>query len=82
MNFAGVGKNRKGEANMVSRADTLPDYLTTEEVAGILGYNVKHVRRMIRKKKLKADKKSGVWLVSCSHQTAQIISVILRLTEH
>ena len=41
----------------------MPDYLTTEEVAAALGYNIESVRRMIRKGQLPADKKMGVWLI-------------------
>jgi len=41
----------------------LPDYLTTEEVAEVLGYHAESVRRMVRNGKLRADKKSGVWLI-------------------
>jgi excisionase family DNA binding protein len=41
----------------------MPDYLTVEEVAEILGYHVKSVRRIIRKGQLRADKKSRVWLI-------------------
>jgi excisionase family DNA binding protein len=48
---------------MVVGASRLPDYLTTEEVANILGYNVQSVRRLVRSGKLRADKKVGVWLI-------------------
>jgi excisionase family DNA binding protein len=41
----------------------MPDYITTEEAAEILGYNVKSVRRLIRRGQLRADKKVGVWLI-------------------
>ena len=41
----------------------MPDYLTAEEVAGILGYHVKYVRRMAKDGKLQADKKAGIWLI-------------------
>jgi excisionase family DNA binding protein len=41
----------------------MPDYLTAEEVADILGYSVQYVRRMLRNGKLRADKKARVWLV-------------------
>ena len=41
----------------------MPDYITTEEAADILGYNVKSVRRLIRQGRLRADKKVGVWLI-------------------
>jgi excisionase family DNA binding protein len=41
----------------------MPDYITTEEVAQILGYHVKSVRRLIRQGKLYAEKKVGVWLI-------------------
>ena len=44
-------------------AGVMPDYLTVTETASTLGYNAEYVRRMIRKKKLRADKKSGVWLI-------------------
>jgi excisionase family DNA binding protein len=40
----------------------MPDYLTTDEVAEILGYHVKSVRRLVRDGKLGAVKK-GVWLI-------------------
>jgi excisionase family DNA binding protein len=41
----------------------MPDYLTVEEVAEILGYHSESVRRIIREGKLGADKKSRVWLI-------------------
>lgn len=41
----------------------ISEYLTTEQVADLLGYNVEYVRRMIRKDKLPAEKLAGVWLV-------------------
>jgi excisionase family DNA binding protein len=41
----------------------LPDYVTTEEAAEILGYHVQYVRKMARTGKLLADKKAGVWLI-------------------
>ena len=41
----------------------LPDYLTTEETATLLGYNIESVRRLLRKGKLRADKKGGMWLI-------------------
>lgn len=41
----------------------MPDYLTVEETAALLGYSAEYVRRMLRNGKLSADKKSGVWLV-------------------
>ena len=41
----------------------MPDYLTVEETADILGYHIESVRRMARRGKLQADKKAGVWLV-------------------
>lgn len=41
----------------------LADYLTVEETAQALGYHPEYVRRMVRKCKLRADRKSGVWLI-------------------
>jgi excisionase family DNA binding protein len=41
----------------------MPDYITTEEAAEILGYHIEHVRWMIRSGKLRADKKAGIWWV-------------------
>jgi len=41
----------------------LPDYLTTEEVAEVLGYHVKSIHRIIKGGRLRADKKSGIWLI-------------------
>jgi excisionase family DNA binding protein len=40
----------------------MPDYITTEEAAGILGYHVAYIRKMVRDGKLSAVKK-GVWLI-------------------
>ncbi len=40
----------------------LPDYLTTDEVAALLGYNTAYVRQMAVDGKLRADKKSRIWL--------------------
>lgn len=59
----GISRAQKGAiAGMQGRGQGLPDYLTTDEVAAKLGYNVKYVRRMARNEKLPADKKAGVWL--------------------
>jgi excisionase family DNA binding protein len=41
----------------------MPDYLTVEETAEVLGYSIEYVRRMLRNGKLSADKKAGIWLV-------------------
>ncbi len=41
----------------------MPDYLTVEEAAEMLGYHVQYVRKMARTGKLRADKKSRVWLI-------------------
>lgn len=48
---------------MIFGGSRLPDYLTTREVAEALGYHVKSVHRIIKDGKLRADKKSGVWLI-------------------
>jgi excisionase family DNA binding protein len=48
---------------MIVGARGLPDYLTVEETAQVLGYSDHYVRRMLRKGKLRADKKGGMWLV-------------------
>jgi excisionase family DNA binding protein len=44
-------------------AVALPDYLTVGETVSALNYSAEYVRRMIRKGKLHADMKCGVWLV-------------------
>ena len=41
----------------------MPDYLTVEETAEALGYHPEYVREMARQGKLRADKKSRVWLI-------------------
>ena len=41
----------------------MPDYITTEEAAEILGYHSVYVRKMVREGKLRADKKAGIWWV-------------------
>jgi excisionase family DNA binding protein len=41
----------------------LPDYITTEEAAEILGYHPESVRDLIRAGKLRADKKGGAWWI-------------------
>ena len=41
----------------------MPDYITTEEAAEILGYHLVHIRKMVREGKLRADKKAGIWWV-------------------
>ena len=48
---------------MVVGVSRLPDYLTVEETAEVLGYSDHYVRRMLRNGKLHADKKGGMWLV-------------------
>jgi excisionase family DNA binding protein len=52
-------------ATGLSRAggQRLPDYVSTEEAAEILGYHVKHIRDMAASGKLRADKKAGVWWI-------------------
>jgi excisionase family DNA binding protein len=42
---------------------TSDEYLTTDEVAEELGYHVESVRRIIRERKLDAEKIKGVWLI-------------------
>jgi excisionase family DNA binding protein len=41
----------------------MPDYLTVEETAEVLGYHPNSVRKMVRAGKLRADKKGTMWLV-------------------
>ena len=41
----------------------ISEYMTIEEVAGVLGYHVKSVYRIVKRGDLKAERK-GVWLVS------------------
>ena len=42
---------------------SLEEYVTAEEAAQMLGYNVQSVRRLVRGGKLRADKRAGVWLI-------------------
>jgi excisionase family DNA binding protein len=49
--------------NMVVGVSRLPDYLTVEETADILGYHPESVRKMVRAGKLRADKKGTMWLI-------------------
>ena len=42
---------------------TMPDYLTVDETADVLGYHADSVRRIIRGGKLRADKKGTMWLI-------------------
>ena len=48
---------------MSVRSTALPDYLTVEETADVLGYHTAYIRKMARNGKLRADKKGGMWLV-------------------
>jgi excisionase family DNA binding protein len=48
---------------MITGVGRLPDYLTAEEVADLLGYHVAYIRKMARAGKLRADKKNRVWLI-------------------
>ena len=41
----------------------LPDYLTTEEAAAELNYHPEHIRWMIRRGKLQADKKGAYYIL-------------------
>ncbi|MCP4542700.1 MAG: helix-turn-helix domain-containing protein [Chloroflexi bacterium] len=41
----------------------LPDYLTVEETAEVLGYHPNSVRKMVRAGKLRAEKKGTMWLI-------------------
>jgi excisionase family DNA binding protein len=45
------------------RSGRLADYLTVKETAEALNYHPEHVREMLREGRLRADKKSGIWLV-------------------
>ncbi len=38
-------------------------WLTTEEAAQILDYNIEYIRRLIRTSRLKAKKHGHIWLV-------------------
>ena len=42
----------------------LKDYMTTEQVAEVLGFHIDHVRRMLREGDLEGLKFGVVWLVS------------------
>lgn len=44
------------------RLADLAEYVTTDEAAEVLDYHVNSVRRLIRRGKLRAEKK-GVWLI-------------------
>jgi excisionase family DNA binding protein len=48
---------------MIVEGNRLPDYLTVEETAEVLGYHAAYIRKMARNGKLRADKKGGMWLV-------------------
>lgn len=41
----------------------MPDYITTEEAAEILGYHIERIREMARAGILHADKKGRTWWV-------------------
>jgi hypothetical protein len=46
----------------------MPDYLTAEEMADILGFHINSVCRLVRNGKLGADKKAGIWLIPPSRR--------------
>jgi excisionase family DNA binding protein len=41
----------------------MADWITTDEAAEISGYNIQHLRALIREQKIKADKKGGQYWV-------------------
>ena len=41
----------------------LADYITADEAADISGYDVQHVRRLMRAHKIKGRKAGQVWLI-------------------
>lgn len=42
----------------------MSEWLTTEEACAISGYHIVHLRRLIRGKRIAAEKKGGSWWVS------------------
>jgi excisionase family DNA binding protein len=41
----------------------MSDWITTDEAAALSGYHVNYIRQIIRKRKIKADKKGRDWWV-------------------
>jgi excisionase family DNA binding protein len=41
----------------------MPDYVSVREAAKLLGYHPETIRKMVRAKKLRADKKGTSWWV-------------------
>ena len=41
----------------------MPDWMSIEEAANISGYNPEYIRRLIRSKQIKAEKKGRDWWV-------------------
>lgn len=54
--------NENGNTSAVDWA-TMPEWITTEEAAEASGYDVQHVRRLMRQHKIKGRKAGTMWWV-------------------
>lgn len=52
-----------GNGHISADWSTLADYITADEAAEISGYDVQHVRRLMRGQKIKGRKAGLVWLI-------------------
>jgi excisionase family DNA binding protein len=52
-----------GNGHIIADWATLADYITADEAADISGYDVQHVRRLMRAQKIKGRKAGLVWLI-------------------
>jgi excisionase family DNA binding protein len=58
------GDGTSSELAPVREWGTLPEWITTEEAAGLSGYDVQHVRRLARRGRIGAVKKGHDWWVN------------------
>ncbi len=40
-----------------------PEWISTEEAAELSGYSVEYIRRIMRRKKVKAEKRGSMWWI-------------------
>lgn len=49
-----------------------PEWISTEEAAKLSGYNVEYVRRLMRKGKVKAEKRGSMWWIDRESMEAYV----------
>ena len=66
--------NSNGSSPALDKVN-LADYVTADEAADISGYDVQHVRRLMRAQKIKGRKAGLVWLIERDSLQAYLAKV-------